>query len=244
MPYDIASYWSAVGDEVESRGENVVAGDDSPMFRLKRERSLATFVKQLPLDGSLLEIGSGPGGNLEALREAGATDIAGVDIAPTMVRLGRSKGFDIQQVDGVSLPFEANAIDCVYSVTVLQHNPRIEGIFAEMCRVATNRVVLIEDTAPKHQGYGTYFRRTPAEYETLANTYGFKLVSSEPLEIAASELAHDLLIRFLDRSPRDEGAPIPRWILALEKAALRVTTSVDPIFPQRRGLTRMDFIPR
>ena len=242
MVYKPAEYWSSVGDRIEARGGDVVAGDDTPYFRYKRRRFLERFLENLEISGKrVLEVGPGPGGNLTFLSGRGATRLVGVDVAPTMVRLARARGHEVHETDGNTLPFEDQEFDVVFSATVLHHNPRIDSLLGEMCRVA-RRVVLFEDTAPTHRRESdAFFRRTRAEYATIAGACGYRLVESEPLRISASTFAHRVAMAVADRRGRDEGEPVPSLVARVERLLLPATMRLDRYIPPRRTLSKMVF---
>lgn len=64
--YHPEPYWSAVATRIKARsGKNVVAGDDEPYYRYKRDKFLKMLSSVDFKDKSVLEVGCGPGGNLE-----------------------------------------------------------------------------------------------------------------------------------------------------------------------------------
>ena len=142
--YHAETHWSRVGREIAQRqGPNFVAGDDDPYYRYKRAKFVERFLETLDVDGkTVLEVGSGPGGNLKHLLEhRHAAKLMGVDLAQPMVDLARTHlppSVEITKVDGTSLPFADQSIDLTYTVTVLQHNtsePMLRSLVNEICRV-------------------------------------------------------------------------------------------------------------
>ena len=89
--YHPEPYWSDVAKRIKARkGKNVIAGDDEPYYRYKRERFL-DLLNEVDFKGkTVLEIGSGPGGNLKALLAKAPRSLTGVDISPDMVELAKS----------------------------------------------------------------------------------------------------------------------------------------------------------
>ncbi len=241
--YDVSKYWNSVGSAIADRGGDEVAGDDSPFLRYKRRKLLTLLLDAVPADVAVLEVGSGPGGNLTALKAAGKgrKRLTGVDIAPSMVELARGRGHEVFLTDGATLPFTDGEFDVVYSVTVLQHNPSFERLLGEMCRVARNEVLLFEDTvvADAAQDYTTYVRRPISEYVSVGEAHGFRLLESVPLNVFASDMTESGLLKALDRSGRAEGVPLPAWLLQIEAGLLRITKRLDGRVEQRRGLTKI-----
>lgn len=76
--YQPEEYWNEVAEFISRRkGSQVVAGDDEPYYRYKRSLFLRLF-DTIDFEGKrVLEIGSGPGGNLEYLLQKGCRQIAG-----------------------------------------------------------------------------------------------------------------------------------------------------------------------
>jgi ubiquinone/menaquinone biosynthesis C-methylase UbiE len=91
--YHPEKYWTEVGQRIQERdqGENVIAGDDEPYYRYKRERFLSMLKTVDVSNKSVLEIGCGPGGNLLELLQTNVKSLAGVDISQQMVNLAKKK---------------------------------------------------------------------------------------------------------------------------------------------------------
>jgi len=98
-------------------------------------------------EDQLLEVGSGPGSVMLALREAGL-DVTGLDI--------RDSSFHASLVpvvyDGTNMPFDTGQFDVALMLTMLHHTPDPNGILMEAARVA-RRLIIIEDI------YDTPFQR-------------------------------------------------------------------------------------
>ena len=89
--YHPEPYWSDVARRIKARkGKNVIAGDDEPYYRYKRERFLSLLHEIDFKDKTVLEIGSGPGGNLKSLLSLSPRKLTGVDISPEMIELAKS----------------------------------------------------------------------------------------------------------------------------------------------------------
>ena len=149
--YHPESYWSDVAKRIKSReGRNVVAGDDEPFYRYKRQRFLE-MLKAVNFEGkSVLEIGNGPGGNLKELSQLNPARLVGADISAEMIKLARSNNNDfveLVKIDGTSLPFEDNTFDIVFTATVLQHNTddkMMLTILDDICRGSKDKIFLFE----------------------------------------------------------------------------------------------------
>jgi len=91
-------------------------------------------VATLSAGGSFLDVGCGTG-NAVALAAARGVRASGVDISDTSVAVGRSRGLDVREYDGRSLPFEAETFDVVGSFNVLEHTDQPARFLAECARV-------------------------------------------------------------------------------------------------------------
>jgi SAM-dependent methyltransferase len=238
--YEVRPYWDNVADEIERRG-GVVAGDDTPFFRYKREKFVRLFLDSMPVGGgSVLEVGCGPGGNLAELVNRRPRRLVGCDISPNMVKLARRTGVEIVALDGSGLPFGDREFDLVYTVTVLQHNPEVGALLRDICRVSGKAVHLIEDVGPAAGG-GSWFRRPVDQYSEICRACGFELVSADALGTQVSERLHLCLVRILDRPERHEGEPVGASLRALERLLLPVTSRLDHQRTIHEDLTRMVF---
>ena len=190
--YHPEPYWSDVAKRIKARkGKNVIAGDDEPYYRYKRERFLS-LLNEVDFKGkTVLEIGSGPGGNLKALLAKSPKSLTGVDISPDMVELAKSNlppEVTIIKVNGTSLPFEDRSFDYVFTATVLQHNTdetMLKQLMAELCRVAAEKVFLFERTEGEITGDSLCYGRPVAYYEAICRQHGFELASSKRINIRA-----------------------------------------------------------
>src|SRR4051812_2659475 len=93
---DLVAYYDA---EVRDRGDRLL-----PPHRLAQRDAFLTLLKEEGLT-RVLEIGSGPGRDGEALVAAGLT-YTGVDLAPESVNACRAIGLDAHVASVLELPFE------------------------------------------------------------------------------------------------------------------------------------------
>jgi SAM-dependent methyltransferase len=89
--------------------------------------------------GVILEIGSGPGSLIEALR-AGGHDVTAIDIDDTAY----DEALRPMIFDGVTVPFADGAFGAALLATTLHHAADPDRLIAEAARVA-RRVIVIED---------------------------------------------------------------------------------------------------
>jgi SAM-dependent methyltransferase len=109
------------------------------LWRMDARRKVRWMATSLGTRARLLEIGSGPGSLLEALR-AEQHEVAAVDV-------GHS-AFDPQLsatlFDGKTLPYRDDAFDAAILATTLHHAADPDRLIAEAARVAP-KVIIIED---------------------------------------------------------------------------------------------------
>jgi SAM-dependent methyltransferase len=254
MSYDAAEYWSEVALRVDARdpdGDWDLAGNDGPFHRYKRSMTLHRLRTIDVVGRSVLELGPGPGGNLQALHRLGAGRLVGCDIAPEMVRLARRNLGDhaeIRQLDGSALPLDDREVDIALTATVLQHNPdeTVLALLDELTRVADSTLELIEDATTFRQRSfgGSYFVRDVNQYIAWVTARGFRLLDVQPMNAWASErawLAVGRLGRLLTRRRYKEGQPVSAAEVSLERSLLAFTRRIDSRLPPLSGKTAMRF---
>ncbi len=241
-------YWSEVSQRIQSRGlDQSVAGDNDPYYRYKRRRFLEIFLS-FSFDGKdVLEVGSGPGGNLMALLSKSPKTLAGVDISQQMIELARSRLPDtvsLDQIDGMHLPFSNQSKDIVYTVTVLQHvttSGMVEGLISEICRVSRDRVYLCERIESTFRGDAKNMGRPLSFYREQMQAQGFELYSIEYLDIQVSYLVSGIIRKLLNNPWRNEGSPSTAISVSCQRMMLPLTRCIDPYVLQKRDLAIMTF---
>jgi SAM-dependent methyltransferase len=267
VSYNQREYWSAVAEEIRRRPTaSLLAGDDSPFMRYKREAFVERMLTRLPVaDKAVLEVGCGPGANLMTMAGRSPRRLVGCDISSKMIELAAETtagaGVDLIESSDGRLPFGTNEFDISLTVTVLQHNhlDTVRRLVAEMARVTSQTLCLIEDTTTRRRDMGrflgwitggtvrpeTYVLRRVSDYARIAETVGFKLSHVQPLDLYASDMMRVgvwLLDSRLVRSPtRREGAPLSPFQACAEKKMLPLTRRLDRHVRQRQGLTAMVF---
>jgi ubiquinone/menaquinone biosynthesis C-methylase UbiE len=247
--YDREKYWDEVAENITSRTDlRIIAGDDEPYYRYKRKKFLE-LLDSLNFKGkTVLEIGSGPGGNLEFIHNKDAAKITGVDISSQMVSLAtkflEGKNIDVIKINGVELPFENNAFDIVFTSTVLQHNTNEEDLFRlmdEICRVSNKEVYLFERIESRIKGHDTNLGRPVTYYADILKKNGFQLKRTKSLPIQASYYVSGMIRKIFNPTSRKEGEPLTKISLILENITLPVTSLLDKIIPSRRDVTLLLF---
>jgi ubiquinone/menaquinone biosynthesis C-methylase UbiE len=107
----------------------------------------------LPLDGKILEVGSGWGYFMAGLVERGyrvtGVDVNAEDVAFAkwnMQRMGFAEMVDLHVASGEGLPFAAHSFDAVFSVNVFHHLHKPLNVVDEMIRVvAPEGKIIISD---------------------------------------------------------------------------------------------------
>ena len=249
--YHPESYWSDVAKRIKSReGRNVVAGDDEPFYRYKRQRFLE-MLKAVNFEGkSILEIGNGPGGNLKELSQLNPARLVGADISAEMIKLARSNNNDfveLVKIDGTSLPFEDNTFDIVFTATVLQHNTddkMMLTILDEICRVSKDKIFLFEKIDSVIKGDDLCYARPVQYYADLVAPHGFELTSTEYINIRSSYFVSGAIRKVLNASKRQEGEPLNGISTLLQNITLPVTKILDKIFSSKKDVARLEFIKK
>src|SRR4051795_6556499 len=251
MSYDPRRYWNEVAAHVAGRGTHRdLAGDPGPYHRYKRQLFVRRFLSLIEVEGkSVLELGCGPGGNLLELARFGPRRLAGCDVSAGMLSLAEQTltGIDVELVQSGerTVPFAAHEFDTAFTVTVLHHNSddTVAALFAELRRVTRGPLHVFEDTGAEPRGDPDYVLRTVEEYEQLASTSGWRMVSARPLDIYASELAYRLIDRRWGDRGRAEGAAIPLPARVLARVMVTATRPLNLLIPQRRGPTPIPYAP-
>lgn len=249
--YHPESYWSDVAKRIKSReGRNVVAGDDEPFYRYKRQRFLE-MLRAVSFEGkSVLEIGNGPGGNLKEISKLKPKRLVGADISAEMIKLARANNEDfveLVKIDGTTLPFEDDTFDIVFTATVLQHNTddnMMRSILNEICRVSKDRVFLFEKIDTEIKGDDLCYARPVKYYSDLVAPYGFELVSTEYINIRSSYFVSGAIRKGLNSKNRQEGEPLNGISTLLQNVSLPITKVLDKIFSSKKDVARLEFVKK
>ncbi len=247
--YNPETYWAAVGRRIEHRRDttNVIAGDDEPYYRYKRKRFLKMLHAVDFKNRVVLEIGSGPGGNLVEVLKENPEVLKGVDISQQMVSLASQKlpeGVEVIKINGKELPFEDNGFDIVFTATVLQHNTderMLKEILKEMCRVSSDRVYLFERIEKTIKGNALCQGRPVSYYADLMRQQGFLLQSTEYINIRVSYYICGAIRKLFNRRGRKEGEPLSRLSVFLQTLILPVTAMLDRVFLSEKDVARLEF---
>jgi ubiquinone/menaquinone biosynthesis C-methylase UbiE len=247
--YKPEAYWDQVAESISARDDmKIMAGDDEPYYRYKRKLFLDLLGEINFANKKVLEVGSGPGGNLDFLTSKGCAEIAGADVSERMILLSRrilqNKNVRVHKIDGCSLPFDDNYFDLVFTSTVLQHNTdevQLKELIENICRVSKSEVIIFERIEKKISGHETNLGRPVEYYKMLFGEYGFDLVKTEFLPIQASYLACGIIRKLFNKKDRREGEPISRLSGVLQAGVLPATSIIDKLIPSKRDLAMLVF---
>jgi len=246
--YKEEDYWSDVARRIGKRPyQNEVAGDDDPYHNYKRKVFLNHFRQLSFQHKKVLELGCGPGGNLEELMNLNPSSVTGVDISEQMLCLAKQRLPEeviLLKTNGTELPLPNNAVNISYSVTVLQHittSGMVEQILNELGRVTQDTIYLCERTEQKFRGDQLNQGRTISFYKSELAKVGFQLRSSKYLNIQISYLVCGAIRRIFNNPWRAEGESPTIVNQLLQKVLLPTTRLLDPLVKQERDLTIMEF---
>lgn len=248
--YHPESYWSNVAERIGMRDtHNLIAGDDEPYYRYKKKKFL-NLLKSLNFNNkNVMELGSGPGGNLAfVLDNFKPKTLTGVDISTQMLELAKShlSQFEISliKINGTYLPFEDKKFDLTFTATVLQHNTdenMLKSIVSELCRVTNDSVVIFEKIEPVVSGDELCMGRPVAYYSALFQNLGFKIVGEEFINIKISYYVCGAIRKLFNASSRLEGEPLSKISIILENIFLPITKVLDRIFVSKRNIGKLTF---
>lgn len=247
MEYHPEEYWSEVAERIDAREDgNVLAGDDSPFYRYKRKKFLS-LLNEVPFKGKkVLEIGSGPGGNLLEVLKHKPAELNAADISNTMISIARknvkNKDVHFTKINGRELPFENQCMDIVFSATVLQHNTdelMMQDLLREMCRVSRDKVILFERIEPTLMGDELCMGRPVDYYADICRKMGFEIDEVSFINIQVSYLVSGAIRKVLNSSARKEGQPLSKIAEFSQNISLPITSMLDKVFSSKRDLARI-----
>lgn len=249
IDYEVEGYWDNVARNIAARKDlRVIAGEDDPFYRYKRQLFLRLFDRLDFAGKTVLEIGSGPGGNLLQAHSKGAKSVTGVDVSQQMVSLAREnlqgKNIEVIKINGRDLPFPDRTFDLVFTSTVLQHNVDETALIAlvnEIARVAAAKIVLFERIEKRIKGNATTTGRPVTYYQQLLTKHGFDLKQTEFLPIQASYYVCGAIRKLLNSPRHQEGEPFTKISLGAQRLAMPVTTLLDKVIPSTRDVAMIEF---
>jgi ubiquinone/menaquinone biosynthesis C-methylase UbiE len=247
--YHPETYWNEVARRISKReGNQLIAGDDEPYYRYKRKKFLDLFHRIDFHKKKVLELGSGPGGNLLEIMKYQPEELHGADISDEMIsvseKLLNDKNVTITKIDGQNLPYPDKYFDLVFTSTVLQHNTneaQLVILMKEVSRVAAKDIYLFEKIEKKIKGTPLCLGRPVAYYEAFFKEQGFTLQKVDYLNIEVSYLVSGTIRKLFNKRGRKEGEPASKFSRLLQRVSLPVTSVLDKIFKARRNVSMLHF---
>jgi len=247
--YHPEKYWSEVAQSIDSRdGHNVLAGDDSPFYRHKRNRFLS-LLKEVDFKGKkVMELGSGPGGNVKEIVQLDPASITGADISQNMIDIATkhvaSDKATFVKINGEKLPFDDGHFDVVFSATVLQHNTdddMMRKILGEMCRVTNDKIYLFERIESNFKGDDLCMGRPFEYYRKIVEDHGFDFKKVDYINTEVSHILCGIVRKIFNPKKRVEGQKETKVSLGIQKLIVPISSVLDKVFTAKRDVARMEF---
>jgi len=109
-----------------------------------RTRMNKEFLRSIPKDARILEVGTNVGNQLLHLRTLGFTDLYGIEFNPSIAAAVRERlpWANVIAGDALDIPFKDAFFDCVFTTHVLIHiaPKNIRRALGEICRVSNGYV--------------------------------------------------------------------------------------------------------
>jgi len=198
-PEEVRRQWSARSGEYSPdyyayRG----AGEASVAIRERLDRTVGA-------GASVLEPGCSSGRHLAHLLSAGYRDLHGIEINEAafevMTReypaLADAGTFHADAMETVVPEFEDDRFDAVYSVQTLQHvHPEQEWLFAELARVAGDRLITVEIESPTYDDPDGDVNYVDDDVPLYYRDWGEIFTGLDMLEIGSTEVGTATLREF------------------------------------------------
>ncbi len=245
--YHPEQYWSEVAERTSSRTDGIIAGDDEPFYRYKRAKFLTMLQKVDFENKSVLEIGPGPGGNLNEIWKHKPKQLMGADISQKMVDYANKNTPDeveIVKINGTDLPFEEDQFDISITVTVLQHNTdeqMLHQLMASICRCTSKEVILYERIEQSIKGNHLNMGRPVEYYSAIMSQHGYILSDVTFLNIPISYFMAGITRKLMNSPNRKEAEPLSRISLVAQSALLPITQKLDPLFDSKREFAQLKY---
>jgi SAM-dependent methyltransferase len=225
-----------------------VAGDDEPFYRYKRNKLLKLLNRINFTNKKVLEVGSGPGGNLLEIYKQHPAVLYGADISKEMIELSQKntgkRNIPIVKTNGCDLPFSAGYFDMVVTITVLQHitdEKILNTLIENMCRVSIDDIYIFERIERKKTVAERNTGRTVNEYSGFFNRNNFTLNDVRFANLHISYTVCGIFRKIFNRRNRKEGEQESRLSITFQKIVLPLTKILDNIFKPKRDLAMLHF---
>ena len=248
--YNTEHYWNEVAEHISNRSDNkLIAGDDEPYYRYKRNLFLKLIDKIDYKDKVIFEVGCGPGGNLKYLYNKGCKNLFGVDISSKMIALAKEQlkntNVSVQKNDGINIPFSEISFNIIFTSTVLQHNTDeeiLKKLIKNMCQLSKYEVIIFERIERTIKGHESNLGRPIAYYSDLFSKNNYKLYEVNYLPIQISYYVCGSIRKIFNPKSRKEGEPLTSFSVLLQNVSLVVTRLLDKIVPCKRDVAMLRFI--
>ncbi|MBI1224822.1 MAG: methyltransferase domain-containing protein [Bacteroidetes bacterium] len=240
-------------------------------FDVYRKEKLINLLnlRQLAEYRSVLEIGCGIGDLLKEIAKYNPKELYGVDSSEKMVTYAREflkeEKVDVQAANVFRLPFPEKSFDLVVVMDEFQYildNKQVERLVYEVCRVARQWVILVEETAPEETRKEQFICRTIERYKSEMKKKNFHLRKVDILDIAATSYVYTsrrnpwhwirwvfspllYLLGFpssvMKMPTNEEEVPDSALAMKLQALTLPLATSLDGVFRKVEGTTVMRF---
>jgi SAM-dependent methyltransferase len=146
------------------------------LWRSIEVKHLSQILKQINLDGLILDLGCGEG-KVSSIIFGQTIDI-GLDTDPVEIRKAQStKSYKCLIVgDGCSLPFGNESFDLIFSNCVIEHIPHVEDVLREVSRVLKYRGHFVFSVPSENFGDYLFFNAVfnKLGLKKVAQLYSFK----------------------------------------------------------------------
>jgi SAM-dependent methyltransferase len=242
-------YWDEVAKQIERRkAENFIAGDNEPFYRYKKNKFLQLLATINFADKKVLEVGSGPGGNLLEIYKQGPATLFGVDISDEMIRLSGknigNKSITVLKTNGNSLPFADRYFDIIITATVLQHitdDKVLATLIKSMCNAATSDIYIFERIERKKKISESNTGRTINEYAAYFTDNNFYLDEVRFAYLHSSYIACGVVRKIFNKRNRGEGEAVSCLSGTIQKIILPFTKKLDNMLKRKRDLAMLHF---
>lgn len=242
-------YWDNVAIELPKRkGNALLAGDDDPFYQYKRKKFISQLLSISFSGKKVIEIGSGPGGNLLQIFEQGPARLVGADISQEMLAISRqnigTRDIELVKIDGKELPFLDDSFEVAITSTVLQHITEyalLDLLISNIARVTSKDIFIFERIERKHKRGSTNTGRTIDEYRQLFGRHGMILKDSKFLHVYWSKLFCGAIRKVFNPGNRKEGARQSKTSLTLQKIVIPFSRRLDDWIPVKNDLALLHF---
>ena len=133
-------------DEITEEFHRHYYGGEDAKGTASVKLGLVTFLKRLPREGLILDIGCGTGGHLDIFRRATKCTVVGVDLSMGMLRYAKKQmpEADLARMDARNLGFLDSICDGIWGSCLVNHLPReqVLDFFRELHRIAKSGCIV------------------------------------------------------------------------------------------------------